>query len=42
MGVLGLAGIPWEKWFRWMVPAQIYFFVLALLLMIPAVLFNYH
>jgi len=42
MGVLGLAGIPWEKWFRWMLPAQIYFFVLALLLMIPAVLFHYH
>jgi uncharacterized ion transporter superfamily protein YfcC len=42
MGVLGLAGISWEKWFRWMVPAQIFFFILALLLMIPPYLFNYH
>ncbi|MBP1655783.1 MAG: putative rane protein YfcC, ion transporter superfamily [Bacteroidetes bacterium] len=41
MGVLGLAGIPWERWFRWMIPAQVYFFILALLLMIPAVLLNY-
>jgi uncharacterized ion transporter superfamily protein YfcC len=42
MGVLGLAGIPWEKWFRWMLPVQIYFFILALLLMVPAVVFHYH
>jgi uncharacterized ion transporter superfamily protein YfcC len=41
MGVLGLAGIPWEKWFRWMLPAQIFFLLLALLLMIPPYLFNY-
>jgi len=42
MGVLGLAGISWEKWFRWMLPVQIYFFILALLLLIPPYLFNYH
>jgi uncharacterized ion transporter superfamily protein YfcC len=42
MGVLGLAGISWEKWFRWMIPIQIYFFILALLLLIPPFLFNYH
>jgi uncharacterized ion transporter superfamily protein YfcC len=41
MGVLGLAGISWEKWFRWMLPAQIFFFILALVLMIPPYLFNY-
>lgn len=41
MGVLGLAGIPWEKWFRWMLPMQIYFFVLALVLLIPPFLFGY-
>lgn len=41
MGVLGLAGIPWEKWFRWMAPAQIYFFVLALLLLVPPFFFGY-
>jgi uncharacterized ion transporter superfamily protein YfcC len=42
MGVLGLAGISWEKWFRWMLPVQVFFFILALLLLIPAVLLNYH
>lgn len=42
MGVLGLAGIPWERWFKWMLRAQIYFFILALLLLIPPFLFHYH
>lgn len=42
MGVLGLAGISWEKWFKWMLPVQIYFFVIALLLLIPPFLFHYH
>jgi len=41
MGVLGLAGISWEKWFKWMLPVQVYFFVLALLLLIPPFLFHY-
>ncbi len=41
MGVLGLAGISWEKWFKWMLPMQIYFFILALLLLIPPFFFNY-
>jgi uncharacterized ion transporter superfamily protein YfcC len=41
MGVLGMAQISWEKWFRWMLPAQIYFFVAALILLTIAVLMNY-
>lgn len=41
MGVLGLAGIPWDKWFRWMLPAQIFFFMLALLLLVPPVLLHW-
>lgn len=41
MGVLGLANIPWDKWFRWMLPMQIYFFILALLLLIPPVLLHW-
>ena len=41
MGVLGLAGLPWERWFKWMLPAQIFFFILALLLLIPPFFFNY-
>lgn len=42
MGVLGLAGISWGIWFRWMLPAQIFFFILALLLLIPPNIFGYH
>ncbi len=42
MGVLGLAGIPWERWFKWLLPIQIVFFILALLLLIPPFLFHYH
>ncbi len=42
MGVLGLAGIPWDRWFRWMLPAQTFFFILALLLLIPPFFFGYH
>ncbi len=42
MGVLGLAGITWDKWFKWMLPIQIFFFILALLLLIPPVLLNWH
>lgn len=41
MGVLGLAGIPWEKWFKWMLPMQIFFFILAQLLLVPPFFFNY-
>jgi uncharacterized ion transporter superfamily protein YfcC len=41
MGILGLAGIPWGKWFKWMLPAQIFFLLLAFLLLIPAVIFQY-
>ncbi|GJQ61553.1 MAG: C4-dicarboxylate ABC transporter [Melioribacteraceae bacterium] len=35
MGVLSLAGIPWEKWARWMFPLQIIFMLLGFLLLIP-------
>jgi uncharacterized ion transporter superfamily protein YfcC len=42
MGVLGLAGISWDKWVKWMLPVQIYFFVIALILLIPPFLFHYH
>jgi uncharacterized ion transporter superfamily protein YfcC len=42
MGVLGLAGISWERWVKWMLPVEIYFFVVALLLLIPPFLFGYH
>ncbi len=41
MGVLGLAGIPYETWLRWLIPLQIVFFVIALLLLIPPVVFHW-
>lgn len=41
MGILGLAEIPWGKWARWMLPAQIFFFILALVLLIPPVLMHW-
>ncbi len=41
MGVLGLAAIPWEKWAKWLLPMQIFFFILALLLLIPPVVFHW-
>lgn len=41
MGVLGLAQIPWNKWFKWMLPIQIIFFIIALILLAIAVLIHY-
>ncbi len=41
MGVLGVAKIPYEKWFVWMLPLQIIFFILALLLIIPPALMHW-
>jgi uncharacterized ion transporter superfamily protein YfcC len=42
MGVLGLAGIAWEKWFKWLFKLQIYFLAIALLLLVPPVLFFFY
>ena len=41
MGVLGMAQIPWEKWFRWMLPLQVYFVLVALALLTTAFFINY-
>ena len=41
MGVLGMAQISWEKWFRWMLPAQLYFLAVAFVLLAVACLINY-
>jgi uncharacterized ion transporter superfamily protein YfcC len=41
MGVLGMAQISWDKWFRWMLPLQIYFFFVALVLLTTAYMINY-
>lgn len=41
MGVLGLSKIPWDVWARWMLPYQIVFLILGLLLLIPPVLLKW-
>ncbi len=41
VGVLALARIPWLTWAKWMVPLQLMYFVLALLLLIPPCLMNW-
>lgn len=39
MGVLSIAKIPYEKWLKWALPIIIIFTLLAMLLLIPPVLF---
>jgi uncharacterized ion transporter superfamily protein YfcC len=41
VGVLALARIPWLTWARWMVPLQLLYLVLALVLLIPPCLVNW-
>ncbi|MES2323034.1 MAG: YfcC family protein [Pseudomonadota bacterium] len=41
VGVLALARIPWITWARWMVPLQLMYFVMAMLLLIPPCLMNW-
>lgn len=42
MGVLGAAGIPWERWARWFLPLMLILVALSVLLLIPPVfLFRY-
>jgi uncharacterized ion transporter superfamily protein YfcC len=38
MGVLGAAGIPWERWAKWFLPLMLILVVLSFLLLIPPVL----
>jgi uncharacterized ion transporter superfamily protein YfcC len=42
MGVLGLAGISWEKWFKWLFKLQVYFVIIALSLLVPPVLIFFY
>ena len=41
MGVLSLAEIPWEKWALWILPLEIIFFILSLILLIPPYFLNW-
>jgi uncharacterized ion transporter superfamily protein YfcC len=38
VGVLALAGIRWSQWARWMLPLQLIYLAMALLLLVPPVL----
>ena len=42
VGVLALARIPWITWARWMVPLQLIYLVMALLLLIPPCLMHWN
>lgn len=42
MGVLTLAEIPWEKWAKWILPLEIIFFTLSLILLIPPFFIGWH
>lgn len=41
VGVLALARIPWITWAKWMIPLQLIYLVLALLLLVPPALMNW-
>ncbi len=41
MGVLALAEIPWEKWVKWILPLEILFIILSLVLLIPPFFINW-
>ncbi len=41
MGVLTLAEVPWEKWARWILPLEIVFFIIGLLLLMPPYFFGW-
>ncbi len=42
IGVLALADIPWEKWAKWILPLEIIFLIIGLLLLIPAYLIGWN
>jgi len=41
MGILSLAGIPYDKWIKWILPLEIIFIVLSCLLLIPPFFVNW-
>ena len=38
IAVLGMGGVPWGRWARWMLPLTLIYFLLGALLLIPPVL----
>lgn len=41
VGTLAMAKVPFEKWFKWLLPLQIIFIIFSLLFLLPAVLFQW-
>ncbi|MBY0233869.1 MAG: YfcC family protein, partial [Burkholderiaceae bacterium] len=41
VGVLALAGIPWTRWARWMIPLQLMYLVMAMVLLAVPTLINW-
>jgi uncharacterized ion transporter superfamily protein YfcC len=41
VGTLAMAKVPFEKWFRWLLPLELIFIVLSLLLLIPPVIIGW-
>jgi uncharacterized ion transporter superfamily protein YfcC len=41
IGTLALAKVPFEKWFKWLLPLEIIFIIFSLLLLIPPVILNW-
>lgn len=41
VGTLAMAKVPFEKWFRWLLPLEIIFIIFSLLFLLPAVLFQW-
>jgi uncharacterized ion transporter superfamily protein YfcC len=41
IGTLALAKVPFEKWFKWLLPLEIIFIIFSLLLLIPAVVLQW-
>jgi uncharacterized ion transporter superfamily protein YfcC len=41
MGILALAGIPWEKWAKWISPLFVILMLLGMILLIPPYFFNW-
>jgi len=41
VGTLAMAKVPFEKWFRWLLPLEIIFIVISMLLLIPPVILHW-
>lgn len=41
VGTLAMAKVPFEKWFRWLLPLEIAFIIISMLLLIPPVIFQW-